>query len=56
MTPATVLDPRYSDPTAVAVTWDETQRILRSAELFWMLTLPPALFAGPLKSMFVWPV
>jgi len=41
MTPATVLDPRYSDPTAVAVTWDETQRILRSAELFWISTVRP---------------
>ncbi|HKF34398.1 MAG TPA: pyridoxamine 5'-phosphate oxidase family protein [Jatrophihabitantaceae bacterium] len=41
MTPATVLDPRYSDPRAVAVTWDETQRILRSAELFWISTVRP---------------
>jgi nitroimidazol reductase NimA-like FMN-containing flavoprotein (pyridoxamine 5'-phosphate oxidase superfamily) len=39
MTPTTVLDPRYSDPEAVAVGWDETQQILRTAELFWISTV-----------------
>jgi nitroimidazol reductase NimA-like FMN-containing flavoprotein (pyridoxamine 5'-phosphate oxidase superfamily) len=39
MTPTTRLDPRYSDSSAVAVGWDETQRILESAELFWISTV-----------------
>ena len=39
MTPTTLLDARFSDPTAVAVAWDETQRILQSAQLFWIATV-----------------
>jgi nitroimidazol reductase NimA-like FMN-containing flavoprotein (pyridoxamine 5'-phosphate oxidase superfamily) len=39
MTPMTALDPRYSDPQAVAVGWDETQRILETAEVFWISTV-----------------
>jgi nitroimidazol reductase NimA-like FMN-containing flavoprotein (pyridoxamine 5'-phosphate oxidase superfamily) len=39
MTPTTTLDRRYSDPEAVAVGWDETQRILQTAELFWISTV-----------------
>jgi nitroimidazol reductase NimA-like FMN-containing flavoprotein (pyridoxamine 5'-phosphate oxidase superfamily) len=41
MSPTAVLDARYSDPKAVAVAWDETQRILQSAELFWITTVRP---------------
>jgi nitroimidazol reductase NimA-like FMN-containing flavoprotein (pyridoxamine 5'-phosphate oxidase superfamily) len=41
MTPTTALDPRYSDPEAVAVGWDETQQILQTAELFWISTVRP---------------
>ena len=41
MTPTTLLDARYSDPKAVAVAWDDTQRMLRSAELFWIATVRP---------------
>ena len=39
MNPTTTLDPRYSDPTAVAVGWDETQKLLETAELFWICTV-----------------
>lgn len=39
MIPTTALDPRYSDPKAVAVGWDETRRILETAELFWLTTV-----------------
>ena len=38
-TPATILDPRYSDRGAVATTWDETRRVLEQAELFWITTV-----------------
>jgi hypothetical protein len=38
-TPVTTLDQRYSDPAAVAVGWEETCRILESAELFWVTTV-----------------
>ena len=41
MTPTTLLDARYSDPKAVAVAWDDTQRMLQSAELFWIATVRP---------------
>jgi len=36
MVPTTALDPRDSNPEAVAVGWEETQRILQTAELFWI--------------------
>jgi nitroimidazol reductase NimA-like FMN-containing flavoprotein (pyridoxamine 5'-phosphate oxidase superfamily) len=38
-TPMTTLDPRYSDPDAVATGWDETRRVLETAELFWISTV-----------------
>jgi nitroimidazol reductase NimA-like FMN-containing flavoprotein (pyridoxamine 5'-phosphate oxidase superfamily) len=41
LTPTTTLDPRYSDSEAVAVEWEETQRILQTAELFWISTVRP---------------
>ena len=37
--PATRLDPRFSDPGAVATEWDETRRALEGAELFWICTV-----------------
>jgi Pyridoxamine 5'-phosphate oxidase len=37
--PLTTLDQEYSDPAAVAVGWEETSRILESAELFWISTV-----------------
>ncbi len=39
MSPTTTLDPRYSSPAAVAVGWDETRKLLESAELFWICTV-----------------
>jgi nitroimidazol reductase NimA-like FMN-containing flavoprotein (pyridoxamine 5'-phosphate oxidase superfamily) len=38
-TPVTTLDQRYSDPDAVATGWDETRRVLETAELFWISTV-----------------
>lgn len=37
--PITKLDPRYSDPDAVATQWEETERVLEAAELFWLSTV-----------------
>jgi hypothetical protein len=37
--PATKLDTRFSDPDAVAAEWEETRRVLESAELFWISTV-----------------
>lgn len=37
--PVTAIDPRYSDPNAVATKWDETRRVLETAELFWLSTI-----------------
>jgi general stress protein 26 len=37
--PLTQLDARFSDPEAVATGWDETQRALETAELFWIATV-----------------
>lgn len=37
--PVTTFDEQYSDPAAVAVEWDETQRVLAAAELFWISTV-----------------
>jgi nitroimidazol reductase NimA-like FMN-containing flavoprotein (pyridoxamine 5'-phosphate oxidase superfamily) len=37
--PQTALDERYSDPAAVATTWDRTREVLESAELFWLSTV-----------------
>ena len=33
------LDGRYSDPTAATIGWDETLRVLETAELFWLATV-----------------
>lgn len=33
------MDPRFSDPTAVPVGWEETRRLLETAELFWLSTV-----------------
>ena len=35
----TSMDPRFSDPIAVPVGWEETRRLLESAELFWLSTV-----------------
>lgn len=37
--PVTTLDPRFSDPDAVATGWEETSRVLETAELFWISTV-----------------
>ena len=37
--PVTELDTRFSDPDAVATEWDETRRVLETAELFWISTV-----------------
>jgi general stress protein 26 len=37
--PVTQIDARFSDPSAVATPWDETRRVLESAELFWISTV-----------------
>jgi general stress protein 26 len=37
--PITTFDHEYSDPAAVAVEWEETRRVLESAELFWICTV-----------------
>src|SRR5262249_675968 len=39
--PMTTLDTRFSDPGAVATEWEETRRILETAELFWISTVRP---------------
>lgn len=37
--PVTTIDPRFSDPSAMATPWDETRRALETAELFWISTV-----------------
>ena len=37
--PDTKLDARFSDPDAVATRWEETQRVLEHADLFWISTV-----------------
>jgi nitroimidazol reductase NimA-like FMN-containing flavoprotein (pyridoxamine 5'-phosphate oxidase superfamily) len=37
--PVTVLDQRYSSPDAQAVSWEDTQRLLEAAEIFWISTV-----------------
>jgi nitroimidazol reductase NimA-like FMN-containing flavoprotein (pyridoxamine 5'-phosphate oxidase superfamily) len=37
--PVTILDQRYSDAAATAVTWEETRLILQTAELSWLSTV-----------------
>jgi nitroimidazol reductase NimA-like FMN-containing flavoprotein (pyridoxamine 5'-phosphate oxidase superfamily) len=39
VSPTTTIDRRYSDPKAVAVSWDEARLILEAAELFWICTV-----------------
>jgi hypothetical protein len=34
--PVTKLDPRHSGPDGVATPWEETRRVLETAELFWL--------------------
>jgi nitroimidazol reductase NimA-like FMN-containing flavoprotein (pyridoxamine 5'-phosphate oxidase superfamily) len=38
-TPATTLDQRFSQPDAVATSWDQTRLVLETAELFWITTV-----------------
>jgi general stress protein 26 len=37
--PSTKLDPRFSDPDAVATDWEDTRRGLETAQLFWITTV-----------------
>jgi nitroimidazol reductase NimA-like FMN-containing flavoprotein (pyridoxamine 5'-phosphate oxidase superfamily) len=37
--PVTKIDSRFSDPNAIATGWDETRRVLETAELFWISTV-----------------
>ena len=37
--PITTIDHRFSDPDAAATDWDETRRVLETAELFWLSTV-----------------
>jgi hypothetical protein len=37
--PVTTLDARFSDSQAVATPWEQTRRVLESAELFWISTV-----------------
>ena len=37
--PATTIDKRFSDPNTVATEWDETRRLLETADLFWISTV-----------------
>ena len=39
MQPVTDLDPRFSEPAAVATSWSDTRRALEDAELFWISTV-----------------
>lgn len=39
ITPVTEIDPRFSDQGAVATEWDETRRVVETAELFWISTV-----------------
>jgi len=40
-TPTADLDPRYSEPEAEALSWDEASEILAAAELSWITTVRP---------------
>jgi nitroimidazol reductase NimA-like FMN-containing flavoprotein (pyridoxamine 5'-phosphate oxidase superfamily) len=39
--PVTELDPRYGDPDAGPIPWDEVRAVLTAAELFWISTVRP---------------
>ena len=38
-TPVTTFDQEYSDPAATAATWEDTRKVLETAELFWVSTV-----------------
>ncbi|MGH3393313.1 MAG: pyridoxamine 5'-phosphate oxidase family protein [Streptosporangiaceae bacterium] len=38
-TPLTTLDQRYGAPDAVPTDWDETRRVLETAQVFWISTV-----------------
>jgi nitroimidazol reductase NimA-like FMN-containing flavoprotein (pyridoxamine 5'-phosphate oxidase superfamily) len=37
--PVTAIDPRFSEPDAVATPWAQTRRLLETAQLFWISTV-----------------
>lgn len=37
--PITEIDTRFSDPGAVATSWDQTRQVLETADLFWICTV-----------------
>jgi len=37
--PITTMDPRYSDPEAVATPWEETRRVIEATQVFWLSTV-----------------
>ncbi len=37
--PVTQIDRRFSDPDAAATEWDQTRRVLETAQLFWISTV-----------------
>jgi nitroimidazol reductase NimA-like FMN-containing flavoprotein (pyridoxamine 5'-phosphate oxidase superfamily) len=37
--PITTIDPRFSEPNTVATPWEQTRRVLETAELFWIATV-----------------
>jgi nitroimidazol reductase NimA-like FMN-containing flavoprotein (pyridoxamine 5'-phosphate oxidase superfamily) len=39
MTPTASMDARFGDPAATAPAWDEVQRLLAGAELYWLTTV-----------------
>jgi nitroimidazol reductase NimA-like FMN-containing flavoprotein (pyridoxamine 5'-phosphate oxidase superfamily) len=40
-TPQTSLDPRFSEPDATATSWEDTEKVLETAELSWLTTVRP---------------
>jgi general stress protein 26 len=41
MTPTTSLDERFSAPGTQAVSWSDTQKVLETAQIFWVTTVRP---------------
>src|SRR6266536_4390263 len=37
--PVTTMDTRYSEPDGVVTPWEQTRRVLETAELFWLSTV-----------------
>jgi nitroimidazol reductase NimA-like FMN-containing flavoprotein (pyridoxamine 5'-phosphate oxidase superfamily) len=35
------IDPRYGDPSATAPAWDDIERLLTDAQLYWIITVRP---------------